>query len=64
MIKKEIENYIKKHTSILPLSFFELEYKIKNITINENRVFKKVQSKKYSSDSFPVYKFYKPISRF
>lgn len=62
MIEEEIKKYLKDNKELFPLSFFELKYRKRT---NENiSKYKIAISEKYFTDNFPIYKFYKPITRF
>lgn len=62
-MSNKILKKIKESKEIYPLSFYELDIRLKETseTIFENRVF---TSKKYKDSDFHIAKFYKPISKF
>lgn len=62
MNKVEIQKYIKENKEILPLSYFDLKFNIKGVKPKSK--YKIEKSEKYLTDNFPIYKFYKPITRF
>ncbi|MFY8188680.1 MAG: hypothetical protein ACOVLC_12075 [Flavobacterium sp.] len=63
MNKNKIENYLNENIETFPLSFIELNYNDKYRNGSEVNKLKVFKSKKYLSDNFPSFKFYKKISR-
>ncbi|WP_445457472.1 hypothetical protein [Flavobacterium sp. HNIBRBA15423] len=61
MKKKDIQSYVNNNLENLPLLFRELVFKDKEC-LHES--IKETKSEKYSDESYMIYKFYKPISRF